>query len=88
MKIDRSSQYGESGRFFCFYLKSGHEGSLSFSIHQKGPVISGHGHFRSLWIFRWSRVDKIRENNIYLFLCVIFMKNVCFSKKKSYFCIL
>ena len=21
MKIDRSPQYGESGRFFCFYLK-------------------------------------------------------------------
>ena len=31
MKIDRSPQYGESV-FFCFYLKSGHEGSKSLRV--------------------------------------------------------
>ena len=32
MKIDRSPQYGESGLFFCFYLKSGHKGSKSLRV--------------------------------------------------------
>ena len=52
MKIDRSPQYEESGRF-CSTENSGHEGSKSLRViiifkPQKIPVISGHCHFQSL----------------------------------------